>query len=519
MTGNQTTKVLHPRFGRGFHSAWHIQERKITTMGKFFSRLAVGVGALALAAAGTFGGASVASAAQGTDGTPPGNAASDTTGTLIVHKYAGSVTDPALPNNGTAQTPDRPVLAGIKFTVCQVAGIDLTTSAGWTAAESVTVGAAACEDGTTQSLTTLADGTATFAGLPIGLYLVTESDYPDDVTPAAPFLVSIPYPSTSGTGDAQTTNWLWTVHVYPKNTLEGSGEKTVDDPTTNGLGSAVPWEIKTRPIGSFNDGQPLTAYRVQDSLDSRLTYVANSAKVYAVSPAGAETLLTDGTEYDLTAPTTAGGDLIVDFDVSYVNGLAAGSTFKITFDTTVTAVDDGIIENSSAEYVNDDTEGYTPNTVTTDWGAAKLLKHAKGDTGKVLSGAKFEVYNSTSGACDTLGAKVAVNGATEFISNASGVVTIDGLYVGKNGDPASRVYCVVEIEAPAGYVLNSAPQPITVLPGSYAQGEYSAPIPNTPAKGPGLPLTGGQGTMLFLIAGVAIIGAAGGTLIVRKARA
>ena len=131
-------------------------------MGKFFSRLAVGVGALALAAAGTFGGASVASAAQGTDGTPPGHAASDTTGTLTVHKYAGSVTsDPALPNDGTPQTPDRPVLAGIEFTVCQVDGIDLTTSAGWTAAETVTAETATCKDGTTQSKTTWADGIAT----------------------------------------------------------------------------------------------------------------------------------------------------------------------------------------------------------------------------------------------------------------------------------------------------------------------------------------------------------------------
>ena len=96
---------------------------------------------------------------------------------------------------------------------------------------------------------------------------------------------------------------------------------------------------------------------------------------------------------------------------------------------------------------------------------------------------------------------------------------IAGLYVGKNSETASRVYCVVETEAPLGYELNNAPQAITVLPGAYAQVDYTLSIPNNPAKGPSLPLTGGQGTMLFLIAGVAIIGAAGGTLIFRKARA
>lgn len=486
-------------------------------MGKFFSRLAVGVGALALATAGTFGGASMASADQGVDGTVPGNAAPGTTGTLIVHKHAGSVTDPALPNNGTAQTPDRPVLAGVTFTVCQVEGIDLTTSAGWTAAQSKTPDNSACVSGTEQSLVTLADGTATFDALSIGLYKVVESAAPTGVTTAAPFLVSIPYPSVSGSGDQQSTNWLWTVHVYPKNTVEGSGEKTVVDPATNGLGSTVGWQIKTRPIGSFNNGQPLTAYSVKDTLDSRLTYVADSAKVYVVSPTGTETLLASG--YSVTAPAAAGDDLVVTFDVSYVNTLPAGTYFKVAFDTTVTSIGDGTIKNSSTEFVNDDTEGYTPNTVTTDWGAAKLLKHAKGDTSKVLSGAKFEVFNSTNGACTTLGDKVTVNGATEFTSDANGVVDVPGLYVGKNGEPTSRVYCVVETVAPAGYVIDTTAKAITVYPGAVAAGEYSLSIENVPSAGPNLPLTGGQGTMIFLIAGVAIIGAAGGAMALRKTRA
>ena len=104
-----------------------------------------------------------------------------------------------------------------------------------------------------------------------------------------------------------------------------------------------------------------------------------------------------------------------------------------------------------------------------------------------------------------------------FASNSSGVVDIAGLYVGKNSETASRVYCVVETQAPAGYVLDSTPKELTVTPGVVTA--ISLPIPNTPTTGPGLPLTGGQGTMLFLIAGVAIIGAAGGTLIFRKARA
>ena len=156
--------------------------------------------------------------------------------------------------------------------------------------------------------------------------------------------------------------------------------------------------------------------------------------------------------------------------------------------------------------MNADNEGYTPNTVTTDWGAAKLLKHAKRDTGKGLSGAKFEVYNSTNGACATLGSKITVNGATEFTSNSNGVVDIAGLYVGKNSETASRVYCVVETRSTSGLRPERRCPSDHRHPGAFATGTYTLSIPNTPSKGPNLPLTGGQGTMLFLIAGVAIIG-------------
>lgn len=479
-------------------------------------RLVAALGAAALSLVGVAGISSAAFADQGANGTPPGEAAEGTTGTLTVHKYAGSVTDPALPNNGTVQTPDRPVLAGIEFTVCQVDNIDLTTSAGWSAAEDVTVDNATCETGEPRRIPTDVDGVANFTSLPIGLYLVEETNTPADVTPAAPFLVSVPYPSTSGTGDAQTTNWLWTVHVYPKNSLEGSGEKTVADPATNGLGSTVPWQIKTRPIGSFNDGQPLTAYTVKDSLDVRLTYVANSAKVYVVSPTGNSTLLSEN--YSLAAPTTGGGEMIVTFDVNYVNGLPAGTTFKITFDTTVTAIGNGTIENSSTEYVNNVAEGYTPNTVSTDWGAAKLLKHAKDNTAQGLSGAKFEVYNSSNGACSELGSKITVNDATEFISDSSGVVDIPGLYVGKNSETPSRVYCVVETQAPAGYVLDRSPKAITVTPGVVAGETYTLPIPNTPTEGPNLPLTGANGQLLALIGGGSLVLLAAGTALVARKR-
>ena len=55
-------------------------------------------------------------------------------------------------------------------------------------------------------------GVATFGNLELGLYLVVETTIPDKVTtPIVPFLVSIPMTTYEG------NDWLYDVHVYPKN--------------------------------------------------------------------------------------------------------------------------------------------------------------------------------------------------------------------------------------------------------------------------------------------------------------
>ncbi|WP_443658463.1 SpaH/EbpB family LPXTG-anchored major pilin [Dorea sp.] len=72
------------------------------------------------------------------------------------------------------------------------------------------------------------DGIAKFDTLELGFYVVVETTTPDKVTtPAEPFIVSVPM--TTKDGD----NWLYDVHVYPKNkttyggvTLEKKGNNT-----------------------------------------------------------------------------------------------------------------------------------------------------------------------------------------------------------------------------------------------------------------------------------------------------
>ena len=61
--------------------------------------------------------------------------------------------------------------------------------------------------------TTGADGIANFPGLDLGLYVVVETGTPAKVTsPVKPFLVSVPMTKASNPSE-----WLYDIHVYPKN--------------------------------------------------------------------------------------------------------------------------------------------------------------------------------------------------------------------------------------------------------------------------------------------------------------
>ena len=61
--------------------------------------------------------------------------------------------------------------------------------------------------------TTNENGIASFTELPLGLYVVVETGTPDKVTsPVKPFLVSVPMTKASSLNE-----WLYDIHVYPKN--------------------------------------------------------------------------------------------------------------------------------------------------------------------------------------------------------------------------------------------------------------------------------------------------------------
>lgn len=238
------------------------REREETSMKKF-KKLLVGL----LAGAMMLGSMSATAFAADASAKMPTIDTTDTTGkpktgSLTIHKYeyngtdtankgTGSETDTA--NKGTGSETDtankatgsetdtvpkgaKP-LAGAGFTLYKVADVnDLTKYYSKNPTDLPSVDSyfsngeidSSKVKATVREVITNAEGIAEFTDLQLGFYVVIETTTPDKVTtPADPFLVSIPMTTVDG------DNWLYDVHVYPKNkttygsvTLEKKGNNT-----------------------------------------------------------------------------------------------------------------------------------------------------------------------------------------------------------------------------------------------------------------------------------------------------
>lgn len=468
-------------------------------------RIIAVAGALALSSTMLLAG--VANAAPVT--TQPTDPSAPQTGSLTIHKINGQETGQT--NDGTVQTVAGTPLSGVTFSVTPVTAkdgtaIDLTKAAGWqlisgTTVSDVTATGGAFTLGTPTSLTTDANGQAAFTHLPLGLYLVQETGQGSNpiVSPAAPFLVTIPLNQKDAQGNA-TANWLYDVNAYPKNREATGPTKTVSAPDKN-LAGTLTWTI-TQPIPTLNSTDTLKSFSISDALDSRLGYVADSATV-AVDGVS----LVSG-DYTITAPSNGNSNtLTVTFTASGLTKLqgAQGKNVVVTLKTVVTGA--GEYTNTAASNINGNEFTSTPQT--TEWGGITLIKK-DASSSATLAGAVFEIYNSDANGTAT-GAPLA-NATT----NASGTLSFGPLWVSNNGTPTSRQYVLVETHAPDGYVLDTTPRVVKVTANKEAT-YVETTVSNTKALVPGLPLTGGQGTMLASVLGALLVaGGAGGAVVARR---
>lgn len=216
----------------------------------------------------------------------------DKKGSITIHKYLMEHIESAKdPNNGEAiDTTDKTVFpegtkaaSGAKFTIYQVMSKDdlikyyngeLEKYKDSTPAytefveknnedetykikDGVTVNGSA---GT--SMTTDTNGVAEFKGLELGLYVVIETKTPPAVTKAVtPFLVSVPMTKveTDANSKKTATEWLYDIHVYPKNsTATGSVTLVKKGVIGNDTANATPLAGVEFKLEHLKDGQDET---------------------------------------------------------------------------------------------------------------------------------------------------------------------------------------------------------------------------------------------------------------------
>ena len=465
---------------------------RLTSLGK---RAAAFAGAVALAAATLIGGAAAATAAPA----GPGNVDFDAVGSIVVHKHEQPAT-PGQVGTGAELAPLPNPLAGVEFTVQQL-DIDLTNPAAWDNLNAIDAENPGTLLGEPKTIVTDTEGIATFSGLPVGVYVVTEgADIGNNgiVTKAAPFIVVIP--------TAIDNTWTYDVHAYPKNSVSQL-DKVLDeeaDAAAHGQGDLVVWNItSTAPV--LTPADQFNSYRITDQLDPRLAFQSVSNVMYngvALEPA-------DYTVTPAQAGTTGGERVIVELTATGLAKVKANSGAQLTFDLNTIVVgdiDNGIIPNSASQFtnVNGDESTIDSEEDETYWGNVNIRKQDAANR-LALAGAEFQVF-ATEGDALAKTNPITVNGVDTFTTQADGTVVISSLNVGALG--TSRDYWIVETAAPAGYVLDSAPRKVTVIPGANASVTYT--VDNTKQDRPDLPLTGATGTAIFSIGGAALVALAVG---------
>lgn len=297
--------------------------------------------------------------------------------------------------------------------------------------------------------------------------------------------------------------------------------KKEEDKTTAAIGDKVTFtvdsDVPTYPASAYD-----VAYELEDTMAEGLTFNGD-LKAYGINATG-RTELTPGTEFkaDYTQSTTDGKTKIfkLKFDYSLIKDY---TQIELVYSATVNEkIKIGSDQNTNKVKFTYDHKEKSSYTVLYSFGF-DLTKRADSETGELLAGAEFELRQNGNAltfkklsdghyAVDPAGETKLVTGEQ---GKMKGKIIIDGLNVGD--------YKLKETKAPDNFNLMQGEKDVTITQNGEALEKHL--LANTNNKEisksaywyqtvvdkriSGLPATGGMGTTIFMVAGIAVMACAG----------
>lgn len=351
---------------------------------------------------------------------PPANPVwTETEGSITIHKYEWNETNrgPAtgetedenhLPSKTTDDKTETPTpLAGATFTVYQVKNEtelkeyydnydgkkNVAWPTSWTeyAEKDTATGGYKLRSGVSLhevgSKTTNTSGVVKFEKLPLGLYLVLETETPDSVkTACEPFFVSVPMTKVSDDTNGALTDWLYDVHVFPKNStaygqavLQKVGKQSGTDEEVLTMQGYKFKLYKKNDDGAWTQIVRKPANGVDNTGD--LLNGADETGVLTTGPEGKITVsgLTKGVYAFVETGVNASDGYILDSGIAYV--------FKINDNGDMVAATNTDVEG--AQFPENDVKNFDINAVN---GAEVKVKNYKPDFKKEIKGKKNADY-------------------------------------------------------------------------------------------------------------------------------
>lgn len=357
-----------------------------------------------------------------------------------------------------------------------------------------------------QTQTVGADGKATFTGLPMGEYFIrptsSTSVYQLMLQKVEPTVVDGKYVIDDLTFNAKHK--------------EVSVDKAADK-TSVTKGEKVTYTI-TVDIPTYASQAVDKSFYVSDLLPDGLTIDTDSIKV---KRNGTDITGEAGTQYTLYKDANTTTEPYYTFKLSvsteqYTENWSAngGKQLVITYTATLNNNDTTAVNVKQTNTVTFDYSNYPyvenshnqkTDTVDVTTFAIKIVKFVDGDEGTKLAGAKFDLYRTVyPGETGVTIPHTSIKGIKlegDKVTEADGSVTFEKY-------EANRTYYdyyLVETRAPSGYNIldNAVKVNFTDTEVEATAGVYTVKVPNS--SGILLPITGGTGTVIFTIIGIALM--------------